>query len=63
MHMSIDWIKIYKKYKGQWVALEKDEKTVIASAGSPVEVLKKAAKKGHKSPILHRVPTSVMKYS
>ena len=58
--MTIDWTKIYEKYKGKWVALQMDEKTVIASADTPAEVLKKAEKKGYKSPIPHRVPTEVV---
>ena len=29
--MAIDWTQIYKKYKGLWVALKNDQKTVIAA--------------------------------
>ena len=58
--MSINWTKLYKQYKGKWVALEEDEVTVIASAVSAKEALFKATEKGYKSPILHRVPARVM---
>lgn len=57
--MAIDWTKIYKKYKGLWVALEKDEKTVLASGKTVKEALEKARKTGYKRPIMLRVPTIV----
>ena len=56
--MAIDWTKIYRKYKGLWVALDKDEKTVIASGGdgsaifsNPEAVLWTAAK--YNAPVLY----------
>ncbi len=61
--MSIDWTKIYKQYKGLWVALKDDEKTVVASGKTAKEVWDKAKDKGYKKPILHRVsidPTLVI---
>lgn len=58
--MSINWTSLYKKYKGKWVALKDDEKTVIASAASPREALEEARKKGYSSPTLHRVPSHVV---
>ena len=54
--MAIDWTKIYKKYKGLWVALEDDEKTVVSAHKTAREALIKARKKGYKHPILTRVP-------
>lgn len=60
--MAIDWTKIYKKYKGLWVALKKDRKTVIASGKTVKEVMEKAQKKGYKMPILFRVPTEIIPY-
>lgn len=60
--MVIDWTKIYKKYKGLWVALKDDEKTVIASGKTAKEAWDKARKEGHEKPILFRVPTKVMAY-
>lgn len=58
--MAIDWTKIYKKYKGLWVALKKDEKTVLASGKTVKETLEKARKTGYKRPIMLRVPTEIM---
>lgn len=60
--MAIDWSKIYKKYKGLWVALKEDEQTVVASGKTAKEALVTAREKGFKDPILHRVPTEVLPY-
>lgn len=60
--MAIDWTKIYKKYKGLWVALLDDERTVVGSGKTLHEALKEADKKGHKSPIVMRVPTKIIPY-
>ena len=60
--MAINWTKIYKKYKGLWVALKKDEKTVIASGKSVKEVMVKSQKKGYETPILFRVPVEIIPY-
>jgi phosphopantetheinyl transferase (holo-ACP synthase) len=59
---AIDWTKICKKYKGLWVALKKDNKTVIASGHTLKEAVEKAKKKGYKEPILFRVPTEIIPY-
>jgi hypothetical protein len=45
-----DWRKLYKQYRGQWVALKDDEMTVVASAPTLTEVLGKAAKLGYPDP-------------
>ncbi|MDI6602972.1 MAG: DUF5678 domain-containing protein [Patescibacteria group bacterium] len=47
--MAIDWTKIYKKYKGLWVALDKDEKRVVAFDKEAKKVFKKAQKKRSES--------------
>ncbi len=60
--MAIDWTKIYKKYKGLWVALKDDKKTVIASGKTVKQVMARAQEKGHVQPILFRVPTKVIPY-
>ena len=60
--MAIDWTKIYKKYKGLWVALANDEQTVIGSGKTLKEALLKAQEKGNKSPILTRMPESIVPY-
>lgn len=54
--MAKDWKKIYQHYKGLWVALQQDEKTVVASGSSLKEAADKAKNLGHPRPILMRVP-------
>jgi len=60
--MVINWTHIYKKYKGFWVALKKDQVTVIASGKTFKEAIEKAKKEGYPQPIMHRVPVKVMPY-
>ena len=60
--MAIDWTKIWQKYKGLWIALREDEKTVISSGETAREVWEKAQKKGYKNPILFRVPEKLITY-
>lgn len=59
---AIDWSEIYKKYKGQWVALEEDEVTVISSGATAKVAYDKALKKGYKNPILTHMPKDLMPY-
>ncbi len=58
--MAIDWTKIYKKYKGLWVALKEDKKTVVASGKTVKEVMAKSQRKGFSQPILFRVPIKII---
>lgn len=60
--MAIDWVKIYKEYKGSWIALKEDEKTVIASGKTAKEAWEKAKNKGYKRPILTRMPDELVAY-
>lgn len=57
--MSINWTKIYKKYKGMWIALKQDEKTVIASGGNAKAAYAKAIKNGFDNPIISFVPSKI----
>jgi hypothetical protein len=59
---AIDWTNIYKKYKGLWVALKDDEKTVIASGKTAKETWDKARKAGFEKPILTRMPSKIIPY-
>ena len=43
--MAINWTKIYKKYKGNWVALATDEKTVLGAGKTVREALDQAKKR------------------
>jgi len=54
--MAIDWTKIYQQYKGKWVALKEDEKTVVGIGGTAKIALLRAKQAGYQDPILHRIP-------
>ena len=54
--MAIDWAKIFRANKGQWVALKDDEATVIASASTAKEALQLSRQKGFTEPILAKMP-------
>ena len=56
--MAIDWTKIYQKYKGRWVALKSDEKTVVGVGKTAKAALEQAKITGERLPILHRVPAT-----
>ena len=45
----IDFTQIYNKYKGQWVAVDDDEKTVISTAQTAKQAQAEAIKKGKKN--------------
>ena len=60
--MAIDWTNIYKKYKGLWVALADDEKTVIAFGETAKDALEEAKKKGCKNPTLSKMPERLVTY-
>ena len=57
---AIDWTHIYKKHKGQWVALKEDEQTVIASGKTATEAWDKAQETGYTQPILTRMPETLV---
>ena len=60
--MSIDWTKIYQKYKGLWVALLDDEETVVGSGKFLKEAVREAHENGCKDPIVTRVPETLSAY-
>lgn len=60
--MKINWTEIYKKHKGLWVALDKDETTILSSSKSLERALSDAKKKGYKDPIVTKVPTDLISY-
>ena len=60
--MALDWTKIYKKYKGMWVALAPDEVTVVGSGKTLKEAITKAEKKGFMQPIVNRMPVTLTSY-
>lgn len=61
-YMSIDWTKLFQKYKGRWIALKEDEKTVVSVGNSAKEALLSAQKEGYANPILTKMPKSLVSY-
>lgn len=59
---AIDLTDIYKKYRGKWVALAKDEQTVLSSGKTASLAYKKAKAKGFEKPILMKVPKEIVSY-
>lgn len=58
----MDWTKIYKKYKGLWVALADNETTVLGFGKTLKEAISVAQKKKNNSPIVMRVPENMGTY-
>jgi hypothetical protein len=60
--MAKNWIKLYKNYRGLWVALKSDEITVVASGKRLSDVISEAQSKGLKQPIVTKVPKENVTY-
>ncbi len=60
--MKIDLTKIYKKYKGLWVALDKNLKMVISADKNMQKAYNKALQQGHKKPTMFKVPQNNLPY-
>ncbi|MEK7202086.1 MAG: DUF5678 domain-containing protein [Patescibacteria group bacterium] len=60
--MTTDWTDLYRQYRGQWVALEGDEKTVVGSGKTARQALDKAIAKGVAEPILTKLPDQLVPY-
>ncbi len=50
--MSFGPIDLLDKFKGTWVALKDDERTIICTGDSATFVKEKALEKGYKNPII-----------
>ena len=61
-YMAKDWTKLYKKYKGMWVALDSDEETVLGFGATVKEAVAKAKRKTTHAPFLTRIPTTLDAY-
>lgn len=59
---AIDLTDIYRRYKGKWVALAKDERTVLGSGKTASLAYKKAKAKGFEKPILMKIPKEIVPY-
>lgn len=57
---AIDMKTIYREYKGKWVSLKDDERTVVASGKTLKEVILKSQKKGIHHPIVTQIPQEVL---
>lgn len=62
IRMTKDLTSVYKKYKGSWVAFDKDYSRVIASGKNASTVFNKAKKKTNKTPKLFKVPSNLTAY-
>ena len=60
--MAIDWSKIFKRYRGSWVAFASDEKTVVGSGTTAKKALQSAERKGIAKPILMKMPPKLVSY-
>jgi len=60
---AINWTSIYKKYKGLWVALLNDEKTVVGHGQTLKEAKEMALKKGYDHPIFTRMPQNLSAFA
>lgn len=60
--MAKDWSKLYKKYKGMWIALAKNESTVLGFGKTASEALKKSQKKTSKTPTLVYMPKDLKSF-
>ena len=56
----INMTKIWKKYKGLWVALKHDQQTVVGSGKTLNEAMDEAHRNGYKSPIMTRMPLKLL---
>ena len=58
---AIDMKKVYRDYKGKWVALEgPGSNKVVASAKTLTEVLRIAKKKGFDLPLVTQIPKKIL---
>lgn len=57
-----NWTKLFRDYKGQWVALKDDEITVISAGQKLPDVIRKAQDAGYQKPILAKIPQKDITY-
>lgn len=58
---AINMINIYRKYKGQWVAINNlEDRRVVAHGQTLKKVLGEANKKGFKAPIVTQIPKEIL---
>lgn len=61
---SIDWTKLFKQYKGRWVALsDADDMTVVGDGVSAQEALEQAKAKGFANAAVTFVPRELVTFA
>jgi hypothetical protein len=60
---TIDWTKLYEKYKGRWVALSEDNETVVGSGPTAKEALDQAHRNGFTDAAITYVPTEMITFA
>ena len=53
---------LFPKYEGKWVALAKDQITIVGSGSTLKTAINKAKKIGHNNPIMFKVPVGMQAY-
>lgn len=59
---TIDFTKIYKKYKGQWVVFDKNDSVVTADKDFKKAIAKFKEKYPKAIPDVFKVPTKIVPY-
>jgi hypothetical protein len=59
----IDWTKLYLKYKGLWVALDKDNETVVGKGATAQQALDEARTNGFFHAAITFVPQEVVAFA
>lgn len=58
---AIDMTKVYRNYKGKWVALEGSNSNKVVASGKDLKnVVKRAQKKGVAIPVVAQIPKKVL---
>lgn len=60
--MEINMTKIYKTYRGMWIALNDSLDKVLGKGRTAKEAYKQAIKNGYKTPVLFKVPEKNIAY-
>ena len=61
MH-ALDRTHMARKYRGKWLALKADRKTVVAAATSVREAIAAAEEKGYSRPVITRMPLDIRSF-
>lgn len=58
---AINMINIYRKYKGEWVAIDNlENRKVIAHGKTLKQILEESKKKGIEAPMITRIPKKIL---